>query len=367
MRIIVDVMGGDNAPCELVKGAFEASRLYEADYTMVGDREAIDKVAAENGLDLSKFEIVDAKGVVEMSDDPITVVRKKGDSSMVVGLRLLSEGKGDAFVSAGSTGALLTGATLIVKRVKGDAFVSTGNTGALFTGATLIVRRLKGIKRAAIAALLPLSTPVLLLDSGANVTVTPEYLEDFAMMVSAYMKKAFGIENPRVGLLNNGSEECKGTELQINTYKLLSANESINFVGNIEANKVPFDACDVLVTDGFSGNILLKSIEGVGKLMLGSMKGLFYKSLKTKLAGLMVKKHVGELKKKFDPAEHGGAPLIGFKKPVIKAHGNSNAKAFTNAIRQAHTYASSGITEDIAKAALDKREKRMSEGGSGEE
>ncbi|MBQ8005395.1 MAG: phosphate acyltransferase PlsX [Clostridia bacterium] len=342
MRIIVDVMGGDNAPCELVKGAFEASRLYEADYTMVGDREAIDKVAAENGLDLSKFEIVDAKGVVEMSDDPITVVRKKGDSSMVVGLRLLSEGKG-------------------------DAFVSTGNTGALFTGATLIVRRLKGIKRAAIAALLPLSTPVLLLDSGANVTVTPEYLEDFAMMGSAYMKKAFGIENPRVGLLNNGSEECKGTELQINTYKLLSANESINFVGNIEANKVPFDACDVLVTDGFSGNILLKSIEGVGKLMLGSMKGLFYKSLKTKLAGLMVKKHVGELKKKFDPAEHGGAPLIGFKKPVIKAHGNSNAKAFTNAIRQAHTYASSGITEDIAKAALDKREKRMSEGGSGEE
>ncbi len=342
MRIIVDVMGGDNAPCELVKGAFEASRLYEADYTMVGDREAIDKVAAENGLDLSKFEIVDAKGVVEMSDDPITVVRKKGDSSMVVGLRLLSEGKG-------------------------DAFVSTGNTGALFTGATLIVRRLKGIKRAAIAALLPLSTPVLLLDSGANVTVTPEYLEDFAMMGSAYMKKAFGIENPRVGLLNNGSEECKGTELQVNTYKLLSANESINFVGNIEANKVPFDACDVLVTDGFSGNILLKSIEGVGKLMLGSMKGLFYKSLKTKLAGLMVKKHVGELKKKFDPAEHGGAPLIGFKKPVIKAHGNSNAKAFTNAIRQAHTYASSGITEDIAKAALDKREKRMSEGGSGEE
>ena len=342
MRIIVDVMGGDNAPCELVKGAFEASRLYEADYTMVGDREAIDKVAAENGLDLSKFEIVDAKGVVEMSDDPITVVRKKGDSSMVVGLRLLSEGKG-------------------------DAFVSTGNTGALFTGATLIVRRLKGIKRAAIAALLPLSTPVLLLDSGANVTVTPEYLEDFAMMGSAYMKKAFGIENPRVGLLNNGSEECKGTELQINTYKLLSANQSINFVGNIEANKVPFDACDVLVTDGFSGNILLKSIEGVGKLMLGSMKGLFYKSLKTKLAGLMVKKHVGELKKKFDPAEHGGAPLIGFKKPVIKAHGNSNAKAFTNAIRQAHTYASSGITEDIAKAALDKREKRMSEGGSGEE
>lgn len=337
MRIIVDVMGGDNAPGELVKGACRAAELYTADYTMVGDREAIENVAKENGLDLSAFEIVDAKGVVEMTDDPITVVRKKGDSSMVVGLRLLADGKG-------------------------DAFVSTGNTGALFTGATLIVRRLKGIKRAGIAALLPLSTPVLLLDSGANVTVTPECLEDFAMMGSVYMKKAFGIENPRVGLLNNGSEECKGTELQINTYKLLEKNENINFVGNIEANRVPFDACDVLVTDGFSGNILLKSIEGVGKLMLGAMKDLFYKDAVTKVAGLMVKKHVGELKRKFDPAEHGGAPLLGFKKPVIKAHGNSKAKAFANAIRQAHAYASSGITDDIAVAALAVREKRMAEG-----
>ena len=183
MRIIVDVMGGDNAPEELVKGAFSASKLYEADYTMVGDKEAIEAVAKRNGLDLSAFEIVDAKGVVEMTDDPITVVRKKSDSSMVVGLRMLADGKG-------------------------DAFVSTGNTGALFTAATLIVRRLKGIKRAGIGAVLPLNNPILLLDSGANVTVTPEYLEDFAMMGSAYMKKAFGIENPRVGLLNNGSEEC---------------------------------------------------------------------------------------------------------------------------------------------------------------
>ena len=338
MRIIVDVMGGDNAPEELVKGAFDASKLYVADYTMVGDKDAIEKVAKDNGLDLSAFEIVDAKGVVEMTDDPITVVRKKGDSSMVVGLRMLAEGKG-------------------------DAFVSTGNTGALFTAATLIVRRMKGIKRAGIGAVLPLGNPVLLLDSGANVTVTPEYLEDFAMMGSAYMKKAFGIENPRVGLLNNGSEECKGTELQVATYKLLSDNKDINFVGNIEGNKVAADECDVLVADGFTGNILLKSIEGVGKLMLGSMKGLFYKGLMTKIAGLMVKKHVGELKKKFDPAEHGGAPLLGFKKPVIKAHGNSKAKAFTNAIRQAHAYASSGIIEDISEAALKMREKRMAEGG----
>ncbi|MBQ8207158.1 MAG: phosphate acyltransferase PlsX [Clostridia bacterium] len=338
MKIIVDVMGGDYAPEELVKGAVDAAKLYAADYIMVGDKDAIEKVAKDNDLDLSAFEIVDAKGVVEMTDDPITVVRKKGDSSMVVGLRMLAEDKG-------------------------DAFVSTGNTGALFTGATLIVRRLKGIKRAGIGAVLPLGNPVLLLDSGANVTVTPEYLEDFAVMGSVYMKKAYGIENPRVGLLNNGSEDCKGTELQINAYKLLSANESINFVGNVEGNKVPMGVCDVLVADGFTGNILLKSIEGVGKLMLGSMKELFYKDALTKVAGLMVKKHVGELKKKFDPAEHGGAPFIGFKKPVIKAHGNSKAKAFSNAIRQAHAYASTGIIDDIADEALKIREKRMTEDG----
>ena len=235
MRIIIDVMGGDNAPEELVKGAVMGAKLCDAEFTLVGDEDAISKVAKENGLDISSFEIVDAKGVVEMTDDPITVVRKKGDSSMVVGMKMLSEGKG-------------------------DAFVSTGNTGALFTAATLIVRRVKGIKRAGIGAVLPLSTPVLLMDSGANVTVTPEYLEDFAMMGSVYMSKIYGISEPKVGLLNNGTEECKGTELQIEAHKLLGGNENINFVGNVEANKVPFSECDVLVTDGFTGNILLKSL-----------------------------------------------------------------------------------------------------------
>ncbi len=341
MRIIVDVMGGDNAPDELVLGAVNAAKLYSADYTLVGDKDAIERCAKEKGLDISDFYIEDAKGVVEMTDDPITVVRKKADSSMVVGLRMLADGKG-------------------------DAFVSTGNTGALFTSATLIVRKIKGIKRAGIGALLPLSNPVLLLDSGANVTVEPEYLEDFAVMGSVYMKKAFGIENPRVGLLNNGSEECKGTELQVAAYKLLSENKNINFVGNIEGNSVAADKCDVLVCDGFTGNILLKSIEGVGKLMLGSMKSLFYKNLGTKIAGLMVKKHVGELKKKFDPSEHGGAPLLGFRKPVIKAHGNSKARAFENAIRQAHRFAMSGITEELAEEAMRLRERRRAAEGSDE-
>ncbi len=336
MRIIVDVMGGDNAPGELVKGAAEAARLYKADYTLVGDKDAILRVAKENAIDLSGFDIEDAKGVVDMHDDPIAVVRKKTDSSMVVGLKMLSEGKG-------------------------DAFVSTGNTGALFTASSLIVRKPKGIKRAGIGAVLPLENPVLLLDSGANVTVEPEYLEDFAMMGSAYMKKAFGIEKPRVGLLNNGSEDCKGTEIQIAAYKLLSENKYINFVGNIEGNSVAQNTCDVLVADGFTGNILLKSIEGVGKLMLGSMKGLFYKNLTTKIAGLMVKKYVGEMKQKFDPAEHGGAPILGLKAPVIKAHGNSKAKAFKNAIRQAYAFAESGIIDDISATALEMREKRKAE------
>lgn len=336
MRIIVDVMGGDNAPLELVKGACKASGMCEAEYTLVGDRAAIEKVARENELDISAFEIVDAKDVVEMTDNPIAVVRRKGESSMMVGLHLLAEGKG-------------------------DAFVSTGNTGALFTGASLIVRKIKGIQRAGIAAVLPMNTPVLLLDSGANISVTAEYLEAFAMMGSVYMNKIFGIESPRVGLLNNGSEECKGTELQIETYKRLSENKNINFVGNIEANKVPFSVCDVLVTDGFTGNILLKNIEGMGRLMIDSIKGLFLSNNVTKVSALLVKKQLSAMKKKFDTTEYGGAPLLGFKKPVIKAHGNSKEKAFANAIKQAYSFASSGVIDDISREAEMLREKRLAE------
>ena len=336
MRIIVDVMGGDNAPAELVKGACRASEVCRAEYTLVGLRSAIEKVARENELDISKFDIVDAKEVVEMTDDPIAAVRKKSDSSMMVGLRMLADGEG-------------------------DAFVSTGNTGALFTGASLITRRIKGIQRAGIATVLPMNTPVLLLDSGANINVTPEYLEVFAMMGSVYMNKIFGIENPRVGLLNNGSEECKGNQLQIDTYKLLSENKNINFVGNIEANKVPFSVCDVLVTDGFTGNILIKNIEGMGRLMIDSLKGLFLSNGLTKVSALLVKKQLGAMKKKFDTTEYGGAPILGLRKPVIKAHGNSNAKAFSNAIKQAYNFAQSGIIDDITAEAAALREKRLSE------
>ena len=326
MKIIVDVMGGDNAPAETVKGAVLAAQELDAAFILVGNQEQIQQTAKEQGLDLSGMEVVHADEVITMEDDPLCVTRKKANSSMSVGLRLLAEGGG-------------------------DAFVSTGNTGALFTGATLIVRKVKGLQRAGIGTVLPFQTPVLLLDTGANVTVTEEVLDQFAMMGSAYMRMMYGIEKPRVGLLNNGAEECKGTELQQAAYKLLSANPDVNFVGNIEGSVLPFDTCDVIVTDGFTGNILLKSSEGVLKLMLKKLKGMFKGSLRGVVAYLLLKPALKDLKKSFDPAETGGAPILGISKPVIKAHGSSDAKAFKNAIKQAVAYANTNAIGELSSAA----------------
>ncbi len=323
--IILDMMGGDNAPAEMVKGVCLAARELQANYILVGDRAQIEKIAAEEKLSLDGFEIVDTSVVITMEDEPSAVMREKSDSSMSVGLRLLAEGKG-------------------------DAFVSTGNTGALYTGANLIVRRMKGIRRPAIGAILPMQPPVLLLDSGANIDVTPEILEQFAVMGATYMREMMGVENPRVGLLNNGAEEHKGTAVYRDTYRLLSANPSLNFVGNVEGNRVMFDACDVLVADGFTGNIFLKTMEGMGKLMIKTLKGLFYENLKTKLAALMVMKGIGGIKKNFDSTEFGGAPILGIAKPVIKAHGSSNAKAFKNAIRQAIACAETDLEAELSSA-----------------
>ena len=325
MKIIVDVMGGDNAPAETVKGAFWATKECDAEFVLVGDRGAIEQIAADQGFDLSRVEIVHAESVVTMEDDPIRVIRGKKDSSMVQGLTLLAQGSG-------------------------DAFVSTGNTGALFTGATLLVRKLKGVQRAGIGSILPFEVPVLLLDTGANVTVTDENLEQFALMGSAYMRKMFGLENPRVGLLNNGAEEHKGTELQQAAYRRLTENPDINFVGNIEASILPFDTCDVIVTDGFTGNILLKSAEGVGKMILKKLKGALYSSILTKLAALAIKGKLSGMKKALDPSEHGGAPILGIAKPVVKAHGSSDAKAFKNAILQVIAYADSGVIDYLTTA-----------------
>ena len=261
-----------------------------------------------------------------MEDDPLSVVRAKKNSSMGVGLHLLAEGKG-------------------------DAFVSTGNTGALFTGATLIVRKVRGVQRAAIGSFLPVGTPCVLLDCGANVVVTEEYLEQFAVMGSAYIRKMFHIDAPTVGLLNNGTEEHKGTPLHIETNKRLRECDSINYIGNVEGSSVPFGSCNVVVTDGFTGNVFLKSMEGTAKMLMKALKGTFMKNGITKLSALMMKGAISDMKHRFDPSEYGGSPFLGISKPVVKAHGSSDAKAFCNAIRAAVDYAESGVIYDIAEEA----------------
>ena len=250
MRIIIDAMGGDNAPVEIIKGAAQAADEYGVEFIFVGDQEIITQIANDISFDLTPHKIVHTDVVITMDDDPIVVLHAKKESSLCVGLRMLAAGEGDAFVSA-------------------------TNTGALFTAASLIVRKIPGIQRAAIGSVLPMKPPVLLLDSGANITVTEDYMEQFAVMGSAYVKSVHNIERPRVGLLNNGSEPSKGTQLQIDTYARLANNEYINFVGNVESNLVPFDVCDVLVADGFSGNILLKTVEGMIWTLVGEEKRIW--------------------------------------------------------------------------------------------
>lgn len=242
---------------------------------------------------------------------------------MVVGLRMLADGRGDAFVSAGSTGALLAGATLIVKR-------------------------LKGVKRPAIGTVIPgAKQPYLLLDSGANVECRPEMLSAFATMGSVYMEKVMGRANPSVGLVNNGAEETKGTPAYVEAHRLLKDNKNVRFAGNIEPKDVPQGNVDVVVCDGFTGNVILKLTEGLAKMLVGEIKNVFLANLKSKLAYLMVKGGMKEFKKKMDADEHGGALMMGVAKPVIKAHGSSNAKAFKNAVRQAKLCVESGAVESM--------------------
>lgn len=332
--IIVDMMGGDRAPAETVKGVLLAKQELAAEYILVGDRDLLAAEFAASGASIDEFEVVHTPVVVTMEDEPMCVRREKADSSMAIGLKMLAEGKG-------------------------DAFVSTGNTGALFAGASLIVRKVRGLRRPAIAALLPMNPPVLLLDSGANIVVSPDDLEQFAVMGRAYMKALHGVENPRVGLLNNGAEEHKGTEMHVEAYRRLSADASLNFVGNVEGNRVMADACDVLVTDGFTGNVLLKTAEGMGTMMLGALKKVFFANIKTKLGALLVKSKLSGMKKQFDTREFGGAPILGIAKPVIKAHGSSDAKAFKNAIRQALAAAESGLCDEIAQTMSNKSLKEV--------
>ncbi len=340
-RIVVDMMGGDLAPLETVKGVCMAAKELEAEFILVGNEPELLRVAKENGLSLDGFKIVHTDTVITMEDDPLSVMRTKSDSSMSIGLHLLANDEG-------------------------DAFVSTGNTGALFTGASLIVRKIKGARRPAIAAVLPMQPPVLLVDSGANITVSADDCDRFAVMGSVYMKKMMDVDTPRVGLLNNGAEEHKGTDIVREARGRLAENSLINFVGNVEGNRVMENACDVLVCDGFAGNIHLKTMEGMGKLMLSTLRTLFGVNLRTKLAYLLVKPYLGTVKKNFDATEFGGAPILGISKPVIKAHGSSNAKAFKNAIKQAIACAENDLAADISDALAALSAQRTAENAEGD-
>jgi glycerol-3-phosphate acyltransferase PlsX len=328
MKIIVDAMGGDNAPDEIVKGAVEAVEAYNIEIILTGKGEEILRSLQKMGrTELPKgIEIAHASEVIAMDEDPVTAVREKKDSSMVVGLNMLRDGLGDAMVSAGSTGALLSGSTLIVKRIR-------------------------GIRRAALAPVLPVGDRgMVLIDCGANAECTPEYLLQFAYMGSFYAERVLKIDTPRVGLLNIGTERIKGTDLQIGAYNLLeeaSKDGSINFIGNVESKGVMYGDCDVLVADGYNGNILLKAIEGTASFLMKELKGIFMKSAMTKLAALLVKKHVKGLKERLDADKVGGTALLGIAKPVIKAHGSSNAAALRNAVNQAIMTVNARIGEDI--------------------
>lgn len=332
MKILVDAMSGDHAPLEILKGASLAAKEYkEHEILLVGDENVISHVAVTNEIDLSGIEIIHADAVITMEDNPICVVRDKKNSSMSVGLKTLANGEVDAFVSA-------------------------GNTGALITGATIIVKRILGINRPAIASVIPLGNPILLMDSGANLNVTSDNICQFAFMGAKYMEKIYGLDRPRVGQLNNGAEYNKGNALQVESYQQLS-DSGLNFIGNVEGKEVPFDVCDVLVADGYTGNIFLKTVEGMGKFLLKTLKEVLMTNIATKLSALTM--DTKELKQRFDASEHGGAPLLGIAKPVIKAHGSSDANAIKNAVRQAISFIASGVNDDIIAFARDYDEKKL--------
>lgn len=324
MKIVVDAFGGDNAPLEIIKGSVLAKKEADLEIVLVGSEEIIRQVSAENGIDISCIEIIDAPEVFSMEDKPTEIIKSKKNTSLAVALQTVADGKGDAFVSAGSTGAIVAGGTFIVKRIK-------------------------GVKRAALGSVIPAKNKnFLLMDVGANADCRAEMLAQFAVMADAYLENALGVENPEIALLNIGTEETKGGEMQLEAYSLMK-NLDINFVGNVEAREVPKGVCDAVITDGFTGNIALKLYEGVSLTLFSMLKGALYKNLKTKLAALVLKKDLYEIKKKSDYSEVGGAPLLGVKKPVIKAHGSSNAKAIKNAIILANNFAKNGVIEKIEK------------------
>lgn len=323
MKIALDMLCGDNAPIAMIEGAIAAVNADPTlEVVLVGDKATAARVIGARHPE--RISVCQADEAISMTDPPSAVMKEKSGSSMAIAARLLKEGKVDAMVSA-------------------------GNTGALFTAASLTVRRIKGVRRAAIGTILRFDNPVLLLDMGANLDATPDILDLYARMGSIYVSRVLGTESPRVALLNNGTEETKGTELYTSAHAIMKQDKSINFVGNCEANMITQNFCDVLVCDGFSGNIALKTLEGASKFILGKVKHVFADSVPGNIAGLMMKPSMNKLKNDLDPKEYGGAPFLGISKPVIKAHGNSDARAIAVALKQAKLYAESGAVRAIAE------------------
>lgn len=325
MKIIVDAFGGDNAPLEVIKGSAMAVEQLGVEIILTGDENKIKAAAAENNISLDGISIMHTESVIDIHEEPTSIIKERSDCSMAIGLKALADGKGDAFVSAGSTGALVVGATFIAKRIK-------------------------GIKRAALAPVMPTDKGyMMLVDAGANVDCRPEMLVQFGIMGSCYMQRVLGVKSPKVGLINVGAEDTKGREMDIEAYKMLK-EAPVNFYGNLEARDIPLGECEVVVSDGFTGNVALKLYEGMGSYFSHTLKDMLMGSFGGKLAALLIMKKIKAFKKKMDYSETGGAVLMGISKPVIKAHGSSNAKAFYNAIRQAKNCVDGDIIGEITKS-----------------
>lgn len=329
MRIILDGMGGDNAPASVVEGAVLASKEIEHTITIVGKEELILDELKKYKYDEQKIEVINATEVISNDDAPVRAVRSKKDSSIVKGINMVKSGEGDIFISAGSTGALLAGGLFILGRIQ-------------------------GIDRPALASIYPIvgSEASLLVDAGANADCKPNNLLEFGMMGSIYMEKVIGRKNPRVGLVNVGAESAKGSTLTKAAYDMLEQSH-LNFVGNVEGRDVPKGACDVIVTDGFTGNIILKLTEGLAWNILQVIKRKFTEGVKAKLGAALLIDKLSGLKKEFDYSEYGGAPILGVKGPIVKMHGSSNANAVKNTILKGIPYVEEGVVDTIQNSVLE--------------
>ena len=318
MKVIIDAFGGDYAPLEIIKGAAMGAERSDVNVILVGRQDEIKRVMEQNQISDKRIEIANADEVFPMDGNPAVAVKEGGETSLIKGLSMLASGDGDAYVSA-------------------------GNTGAMMLGASLIVKRIRGIRRAALATLVPcVGGNYLLLDCGASVEVSPEVLAQFGLMGSVYMEKVEGRANPRVGLVNIGTEENKGTDLLRETYQMMK-EAPFNFIGNIEGRELPMGGCDVAVADGFTGHVVLKVTEGMGLMAKHYLKDMFGKNFMTKGAALMIYKGLRAVNSAMDYSTVGGAPMMGMRKPVIKAHGSSKALAICNAVRQAVLYTENNV------------------------